>query len=60
MGLLQELNQKDGVLVVIVTHEQDISQHCERVISLYDGEIMSDERVANRRWAVTLLDGGGS
>jgi putative ABC transport system ATP-binding protein len=60
MGLLQELNQKDGVLVVIVTHEQNISEHCERVISIRDGEIVSDGPMASRRWAMQPEAGGAS
>ena len=58
MALLQELNRDDGVLVIVVTHEKDISEHCERVISIRDGEVVSDEPVANRRWAMQTQAGG--
>jgi len=58
MALLQELNRDDGVLVIVVTHEQDISEHCERVISIRDGEVVSDEPVVNRRWAMQAQAGG--
>ena len=52
MALLQELNQADGVLVLIVTHEAEIADHCGRIITLRDGQVMSDEPVTERRWAI--------
>jgi putative ABC transport system ATP-binding protein len=54
MALLQGLNQADGVLVIIVTHEADIAQHCQRVLTLRDGLVISDEPVADRLWAYHL------
>jgi putative ABC transport system ATP-binding protein len=47
MGFFQELNDS-GITLVFVTHEPDIAQHAKRRIVLKDGEIQSDETVANR------------
>lgn len=44
MTLLQRLHQERCLSVVIVTHEPDIAQYCERVIRLSDGEVVSEER----------------
>ena len=39
LDLLKELNKKDGVTVVIVTHEPDIANMCKRQIIVRDGQI---------------------
>ena len=38
-----------GKTIIIVTHENEVSQYCRRVIQLYDGKIKSDEAVKDRR-----------
>jgi putative ABC transport system ATP-binding protein len=52
MALLQGLNQTKGLTVVIVTHEPDIAEYANRVITLRDGLISSDVRVEHPRQAV--------
>ncbi|MCC7479544.1 ABC transporter ATP-binding protein [bacterium] len=47
MGIFQELND-GGITLVIVTHEEDIAQHCKRIVRFRDGLIMADEKVQNR------------
>jgi putative ABC transport system ATP-binding protein len=44
MGLLQDLN-RNGMTVVLVTHEHDIADFSSRVISFRDGHVISDRRV---------------
>ncbi len=45
MGILQEL-QREGITVVLVTHEPDIAEFAHRVITMRDGLVRSDERRA--------------
>jgi len=50
MLLLQELND-EGHTIVLVTHEKYTSEHAKRIIQLYDGRLVSDEKVSLRRYA---------
>jgi putative ABC transport system ATP-binding protein len=47
MNLIRELHA-GGQTVVIVTHEPEIAEQCQRVVRLRDGRVMSDIRVAER------------
>ncbi len=44
MALFQDLH-REGKTLVVVTHEDDVARHCERIVRFRDGEIVSDERV---------------
>ncbi len=44
MATLQALNRERGVTIIVVTHESDIAAYADRVITMRDGEVISDER----------------
>ncbi|HRY12728.1 MAG TPA: ABC transporter ATP-binding protein [Syntrophomonadaceae bacterium] len=46
MLLLKKLNQERGLTVVIITHESEIGNHCQRIVRLTDGQIVSDESLS--------------
>ncbi|MFM1653823.1 ABC transporter ATP-binding protein [Brevibacillus sp. B_LB10_24] len=50
MQIFQELNEA-GKTIILVTHEPDIAQYAKRLIRFRDGQIVSNEWVAQRRWA---------
>jgi putative ABC transport system ATP-binding protein len=54
MALLQDLNRQ-GITVVLVTHELDISGYATRVIQFRDGRLRSDDRSGRPRDAKTEL-----
>jgi putative ABC transport system ATP-binding protein len=45
MAILQGLNQKQGITVVLVTHDPTIARHTDRILHLYDGLITREETV---------------
>ena len=45
MDLIREVHA-EGQTVVIVTHEPEIAEQCQRIVRLRDGKVVSDEKVA--------------
>jgi len=45
MDTLCSLNREHGVTIVLVTHEADIAAYADRIVTMRDGEIVTDERV---------------
>ncbi|HEY5585584.1 MAG TPA: ABC transporter ATP-binding protein [Ruminiclostridium sp.] len=54
MTVFQDLN-KEGVTIVLVTHEPDIAAHTKRVLKFRDGLLISDEPVKNPMDAREIL-----
>jgi putative ABC transport system ATP-binding protein len=48
LAIFRELNE-EGKTIVLITHEPDIAEFAQRVISFRDGKVVSDRRVVNRR-----------
>jgi len=59
MALLQQLN-RDGMTIVLVTHEQDVATFASRVVMFRDGKVLTDQRQSPRSAAeaLTALDRG--
>jgi putative ABC transport system ATP-binding protein len=43
MALFDQLHN-EGQTIIVVTHEQDIANHCHRVVTLSDGKVIEDKR----------------
>jgi len=43
MGLFQNLNNDQGITILLVTHEPDIAEHAKRQIVFRDGVVISDQ-----------------
>jgi putative ABC transport system ATP-binding protein len=55
MAIFQELNEKEKLTIVIVTHEPDIADYAKRIIHFRDGHITKDQLVQKRRLAAEVL-----
>ncbi len=42
--LLFNLNKKDGVTLIVVTHDEDLAKKCGRIVRIKDGKIVSDAK----------------
>ena len=54
MAIFQELNTR-GITTVLVTHDPDIARHAQRIVSVRDGRIVSDDLVEDRLDAKEVL-----
>jgi macrolide transport system ATP-binding/permease protein len=55
METLIGLNRDQGVTIVLVTHEPDIAAYADRIVTMRDGEIVSDEALTR---SARVGDGG--
>jgi len=54
MALFQQLN-REGVTILIVTHDLQVARHATRVVRMSDGRIIADEPVTDRLDAREVL-----
>jgi putative ABC transport system ATP-binding protein len=54
MALLQRLNRQ-GMTIVVVTHEPDVAAHAGRVLSFRDGRMIRDEKITEPRDAMAAI-----
>jgi putative ABC transport system ATP-binding protein len=54
LALFQKLN-REGITIVLVTHEEQVAQHARRIMRLMDGRLASDRQIAQPLDAEAVL-----
>ena len=49
LRLLQQLNQDEGLTIILVTHDENVARHAQRVIRMKDGVIIEEGAPAQAR-----------
>jgi putative ABC transport system ATP-binding protein len=55
LGTFQKLNEEHGRTIILITHEHDVAEHAQRIISIRDGLIVEDEKHIQKRVTHTHL-----
>ncbi|MCL6479522.1 MAG: ATP-binding cassette domain-containing protein, partial [Peptococcaceae bacterium] len=55
IDVIQQLNKKKNITVIMVTHEPNIALYCQRIIKVLDGRIREDRKVDQPRVAADDL-----
>ena len=45
ISILTSLHAEKGITLVLVTHDLNIASHCQRIVQLKDGEIISEKKL---------------
>lgn len=48
MNILGRLNE-EGRTIILVTHDRNVAEHAKRIITIRDGQIVSDEKVTQQK-----------
>lgn len=49
LDTFQQLNRKQGHTIILITHEEYVAEHADRIITLKDGKIQSDRKNERQR-----------
>jgi putative ABC transport system ATP-binding protein len=51
LTILTSLHAEQGITLVMITHDENIANHCQRIIRVRDGQVESDEKVDHEKMA---------
>jgi ABC-type lipoprotein export system ATPase subunit len=47
LRMFQQLNEEDGITIILVTHDPQVARHARRVIHIHDGVIVDGASTAH-------------
>ncbi len=56
METFQELNRRQGHTIILITHERDIAEYADRVITIRDGVIVEDRKNGRKKIGIIGKD----
>ena len=48
LRMFQQLNEEDGITIILVTHDANVARHAQRIIRIHDGLIVEDTHQRRR------------
>jgi ABC-type lipoprotein export system ATPase subunit len=51
LRMFQQLNEEDGITIILVTHDAQVARHAHRIIQIHDGVIVDDVSVIAGKFA---------
>jgi putative ABC transport system ATP-binding protein len=45
LELLQDVRAREGLTIVMVTHDPDVAEHADRIVRMLDGRVAGEERL---------------
>ena len=49
IGTLEKLNKEEGRTIVLITHEQEVAEHANRILFIKDGKLLEDRITHKKR-----------
>ncbi len=49
IGTFQKLNEELGRTIILITHEQEVAEHADRILFIKDGELVEDRTTHTKR-----------
>ena len=46
MSLLTSLHKEQGITLIMITHDANVAQYCQRIVRFMDGQVVAEEKVA--------------
>jgi putative ABC transport system ATP-binding protein len=45
ISILTNLHKEQNIILVVITHDPNVAQHCQRIVRIMDGQIIGEERL---------------